>query len=154
MTPAIRELDKAGIEYRLHRFDGQAGDQGYGLAAATELNLNPKQVFKTLMITQGDQFACAMVPVDTQLNLKKAAKALGWKRAQMAEPKQAERETGYTVGGISPLGQRKRHRRLIDKSALDFHAVYFSGGQRGLDIELSPQALLDCGLEPALLADR
>lgn len=153
MTPAVRVLEQAGIPFRLHRFDAEPGDKGYGLAAAQALGLNPEQVFKTLMIHHGDQLACVMVPVNGQVNLKKAAKALGWKRAQMADVALAERETGYIVGGISPLGQRKRHRRLLDHSAQAFDVIYCSGGQRGLDIEIAPQSLIDCGVKWASLAD-
>ncbi|QGG80563.1 Cys-tRNA(Pro) deacylase [Litorivicinus lipolyticus] len=152
MTPAIVELERARLEFRVHRFKGDP-NQGYAVAAAEALGVSPRQVFKTLMVTNGRDHAVGIVPASGSLNLKHMAKSCGWKKAQMAAPADAERLTGYLVGGISPLGQKKRLARWLDTSAGDWPTVFISGGQRGLDIELAPQALLACGVKLASIAD-
>ena len=153
MTPAVRQLKAAGIAHRVHRFDAAPGDSGYGLAAAAALGVDPARVFKTLMATNGRDFAIGIVPANGSLSLKRLAAALGWKKASMADPADAERLSGYLVGGISPLGQKKRLPTLMDASAEQWPTIYVSGGQRGLDIEVAPQALLHLGVTQASVAD-
>jgi Cys-tRNA(Pro)/Cys-tRNA(Cys) deacylase len=140
MTPAIDQARKAGISFRVHEYVHDPRAEEYGLEAAQALGLDPERVFKTLLVTlDGDRkrLAVGIVPVQRLLNLKLIAKALRAKTAEMAEPKDAERATGYTVGGISPLGQKKLLPTVLDESALGFSTIYVSGGRRGLDLELS-----------------
>ena len=145
MTPAIEVLRAAGVEFSIHEYRHGADDIGFGfgLEAARELGLDPAVVFKTLVILVADRAAVAVVPVDTQVDLKAAAGAFGAKRAQMCPVADAERRTGYVAGGISPLGQRRRLATVIDTSALDHEHIYVSGGRRGLDIALSPADLIE-----------
>jgi Cys-tRNA(Pro)/Cys-tRNA(Cys) deacylase len=114
----------------------------YGLEAATALGKDPRTVFKTLVALVDGALTVAVVPVDARLDLKALAAACGGKRADMADPAAAERATGYVVGGISPLGQRRRLATVVDASALAFDAVLVSAGRRGLDVELSPADLV------------
>jgi len=144
MTPAIRELEKLKIPYRLNEYTPDKTQRGFGEAAALALGHDPKQVFKTLMaIVDADQRrpAIAIVPVSGSLDLKKLAAALGGRKAEMADPAYAEKRSGYVVGGISPLGQKNRHRTLIDESAMNFDTIYVSAGKRGLELALSPTDL-------------
>ena len=115
----------------------------FGTHAAEELDLDPAAVLKTLVIAHERDLAICCVPVDGHLSLKAAAKALGWKRAEMAEPAKAQRATGYVVGGISPVGQRRPLPTLIDASVADLPTVTVSAGQRGLSARLSPQDLAE-----------
>lgn len=145
MTPAVKLLDAKKVDYQLHRFEVEASDEGYGLAAAKALGVEPERVFKTLVVSfNGDAKALGVciLPVTGTLNLKQAAKAHGQKSAQMADPAIAEKTTGYVVGGISPLGQKKRLSTVLDASAEALEAIFVSGGKRGLDIELSTGDLL------------
>jgi len=117
---------------------------GYGMAAASALGQDPRQVFKTLLaVVDGEERkpVVAIVAVSDQLDLKKLAAASGGRKAVMADAALAERATGYVVGGISPLGQRKRFRTIIDITAINFATIFISGGKRGLEIELSPTDL-------------
>ena len=125
-----------------HAYVHDAGAASYGLEAATALGLAAEQVLKTLMVTVDGQLVVGIVPVSGQLDLKAVAAAVGGKRATMADPTDAERATGYVVGGISPIGQRRSHRTVLDESALSFDTVYVSGGRRGLDLGLSPGDLV------------
>ena len=146
MTPAVEAAKKAGIQFKIHEYphDAQSSSHtiGYGEEASALLGISPLQVFKTLVIsTNSKQLAIAIIPVSHQLNLKSAAKALNAKKATMADPHDAEKATGYILGGISPLGQKKRLRFVIDNSSSNFKTIYISGGRQGLEIELSPQDL-------------
>lgn len=143
MTPAINAARKAGVKFNVHKYDHDPASESYGLEAADALGVDPARVYKTL-IAASDQnrLVAALVPVACQLDLKALASAVGSKRAVMADLAEAERSTGYVAGGISPLGQRKPLRTVIDETALGFDTVYVSAGRRGLDIELSPSDLV------------
>lgn len=139
MTPAVNAARKAGIPFKLHEYEHDPNAQSYGLEAAEKLGFDPARVFKTLIIElDGGTLAVGILPVNAMLNMKQAARALKAKRAALAERQAAERATGYIMGGISPLGQKKRLAVALDDSALGFETIYVSGGRRGLDMELSP----------------
>lgn len=145
MTPAINLARKADIPYQVHSYEHDPDSESYGEEAAYILGQNPAQVFKTLVTALNDdnrQLAVAVVPVAGQLDLKALAVAAGVKKAAMAQPKDAERATGYVLGGISPLGQRKRLPLFLDETALNFATIFVSAGKRGLEIELSASDLL------------
>jgi Cys-tRNA(Pro)/Cys-tRNA(Cys) deacylase len=141
-TQATRAAAKAGVAFVLHEYDHDTGGgpEGYGLEAAAKLGQDPARVFKTL-IADADGPVVACVPVTGQLDLKALASAVGAKRAAMADAKDAERLTGYVTGAISPLGQRRRLRTVLDASAEAFETIYVSAGRRGLEIELAPADL-------------
>jgi Cys-tRNA(Pro)/Cys-tRNA(Cys) deacylase len=141
-TPATVALTRAGISFTLHEYAHDPRAESFGLEAAEALGLDPVRVFKTLMATVDTRLAVAVVPVSGQLDLKALARALGGSRAAMAERAAAERATGYVAGGISPIGQKRRHPTVLDASALDHPTVFVSGGRRGLDLELSPTDLV------------
>jgi Cys-tRNA(Pro)/Cys-tRNA(Cys) deacylase len=144
MTPAIKAAKKAKIAFTVHEYEHDPSADSYGLEAATALDIDEMRVFKTLLVSlQGGPapLAVGLVPVGYQLDLKAIAAAAKAKKASMAVPKQAERVTGYVVGGISPLGQKKRLPTFIDTSAAEFATVFVSAGRRGLEIELAPQDL-------------
>ncbi|CAH1043695.1 Cys-tRNA(Pro) deacylase [Halomonas sp. TD01] len=142
MTPAINSAKHSGIAFQLHEYQHDAAAQSYGLEAAEKLGVAAKQVFKTLVVSlDGKQLAVGIVPVTSQLGLKQIAKAAGAKKAAMAAPYDVERSTGYVLGGVSPLGQKKRLPTFIDDSAQTFSTLYVSAGRRGLEIELSPSDL-------------
>ena len=143
MTPAILLLNQHGITYVLHEYEHQASTKDYGLEAVAALNLNPNQVFKTLVCELTPiELAVAVVPVSSQLNLKAFAQAAGGKKARLADPKQVEAATGYVLGGISPLAQKKPLRTFIDHASDDHSTIYISAGRRGLEIEIAPKDLL------------
>lgn len=143
-TPATVTLDAAGIAYEVRAYEHDPAAQSYGLEAAEALGVEPGRVFKTLLVDlDGGALAVGIVPVDRQLDLKALAAALGAKRVTMAEPKVAERVTGYVVGGISPIGQKRALPTVLDDSAAGFETVLVSGGKRGMDLELSPEDLLE-----------
>jgi Cys-tRNA(Pro)/Cys-tRNA(Cys) deacylase len=156
MTPAVLELERAGCDHRVLEYDVDPAAGEYGREAAEKLGLPLAQVFKTLMAELADgELVVAVVPVDSRLDLKQLAAAASSKRASMAAPELAERRTGYVVGGISPFGQRRRHRTFVDGSADDHDEIYVSGGRRGLDIGVPPDALRDLlGASMAPLARR
>jgi Cys-tRNA(Pro)/Cys-tRNA(Cys) deacylase len=142
-TPAVQALLQAEVEHRLHEytFDGAPGQ--IGIRAAAAMGVAPARVFKTLMVVLDDkELVVAIVAVDRELDLKALAKAAGGKRAAMADVAQAERATGYVKGGISPMGQRRRHRTFLDAAALGQASIIVNGGKRGLQIELCPLDLL------------
>lgn len=142
MTPATKVLDKAGIAYTLHRYEHDPQAESYGGEAADKLGLDPAQVFKTLLAsTETGELLVAVVPVNGQLDLKLLAKAAGAKKMAMADPVAAQRSTGYLLGGISPLGQKKALRTFIDASAEQWSQLYISAGRRGLEIALQPADL-------------
>lgn len=148
MTPAIDLAKKRGLDYQIHEYTHDSQAASFGLEAAEKLGVAVTQVFKTLVVsTDNGDLAVAILPVDKTLNFKKMAKALSankllsCKKVQMADPKQVERSTGYVLGGVSPLGQKKRLKTVIDSSAQDQTTVYVSGGRRGLEIELPPAQL-------------
>ena len=142
-TPATRALDSAGIPYDVIEYTMTSHEDGYGQAVVAATGQSPEQVFKTLMVVHERTLVAAMVPVAGKLDLKAVARALGVKNVQMAPQAQAERATGYKVGGISALGQRQPHHSLLDVSAMSFDKIYISGGQRGLELGLAPQDLVD-----------
>lgn len=142
MTPAIKALDKKGIEYNLHQYEHDPDCQTYGDEAARKLGLDPGRVFKTLIAEQdGAILTVSVIPVSKKLDLKALAKKAGAKKAKMADKRDVERATGYLVGGVSPIGQKKRLATVIDESAQQFNTIFISGGKRGLDIELCPREL-------------
>jgi Cys-tRNA(Pro)/Cys-tRNA(Cys) deacylase len=142
-TPATVALERAGVAFTQHAYEHDPAATSYGLEAAAALGLTPASVFKTLLADVDGRLAVAIVPVTGQLDLKALAAALGAKRATMADPAAAERATGYVVGGISPMGQKKRLPTVVDATALDQPLIYVSGGKRGLDLGLDPHDLVD-----------
>lgn len=141
-TPATVALSRAGIEYTLHPYHHDPRAESFGLEAAAALGVDPARVFKTLLVSADGILAVGVVPVAGTLDLKAIARALGAGKAAMAEVAAAERATGYVAGGISPVGQRKAHRTVVDTSALDHDTILVSGGRRGLDVELAPADLM------------
>ena len=141
MTPATKLLKANKIDFSIHEYEHDANAKRFGLEAAEKLNLRVEEVFKTLLVTDEKNYFVAILPVHHQLNLKKVAQAVGAKKLKMSDPKDAERLTGYLVGGISPVGQKKRLKTVIDQSAQQLEKLYVSGGKRGLDIGLKPQDL-------------
>lgn len=141
-TPAMTALTRAGVDYTVHEFTPDPRETSYGLAAAAGLGLPPDAVFKTLVAQVDGTPVVAIVPVSTTLDVKALAAAHGGRRADVVEPREAERLTGYVVGGISPIGQRRRLPTYLDATAEGLSVVYVSGGRRGLDLGLAPADLL------------
>lgn len=141
-TPATSALTAAGVRFTVHEYAHDARAESYGLEAAEAMGVDPARVFKTLFADLDGALVVGIVPVAGQLDLKALARALDGRKASMADPRAAERATGYVVGGISPLGQRKAHPTVVDSSALDHETVFVSAGRRGLEVELSPAELV------------
>ena len=149
-TPATVALTAAGVAYTVHSYDHDPAHPSYGEEAAQAMGVSPDRVFKTLVADVDGALTVAVVPVAGQLDLKALAAAVGGKRAAMADPALAERTTGYVRGGISPLGQRKRLRTVLDASASAHDTICVSAGRRGLEVELAPADL--AALTGAVLA--
>ena len=144
MTPAIDLLKKVRASHAVHSYSHDPKAPSYGLEAAEKLGLEPARVFKTLLAaSEKGELLVAVVPVAGSLDLKALAVAAGVKKADMADPAAAQRATGYLLGGISPLGQKKRLRTFIDESARTFPTVFVSAGRRGLEVELAAAVLAE-----------
>lgn len=141
-TPATVALTRAGIAFEMHPYEHDPRAESFGLEAAEALGVAPERVLKTLLASLDGSLVVGVVPVTGQLDLKALARALGGSKAVMAEVAAAERATGYVAGGISPVGQKRRHPTVLDATALDHDTILVSGGRRGFDIELAPADLV------------
>jgi Cys-tRNA(Pro)/Cys-tRNA(Cys) deacylase len=141
-TPATLALEKAGVAFKLHEYDYDPSAARIGMQAAEALGIEPARLLKTLMARGGDTVICVLAPSDREVNLKKLATAAGVKSCAMLPALDAERITGYHVGGISPFGQKKRARVFVEQAALTFPQVLCNGGRRGLQVELTPADLI------------
>ncbi|WP_345268317.1 Cys-tRNA(Pro) deacylase [Nocardioides nanhaiensis] len=142
-TPATRVLAAAGVAFTVRPYEHDPrSQQSYGLEAATALGVDPARVFKTLLTRVDGDLTVGVVPVTGQLDLKALARAVGGSRAEMAPVADAERATGYVVGGISPLGQRRQLPTVVDAAAAEHATILVSAGRRGLDLELAPEDLV------------
>jgi len=143
MTPAITALETAGVSFTLHPYAHTGDADGFGDEAASKLGVEPGRMFKTLVVkTDADDLLLALVPVSARLDLKALRNLLGVSKVEMADPKIAERTTGYVVGGISPLGGRRQLPAVIDETVDLYDTVFFSAGRRGLQVELTPADLV------------
>ena len=141
-TPATSALEKAGLAFKLHEYDYDPNAERIGMQAADALGVSPSRLLKTLMAKAGGAVICVLIASDREVSLKKLAAAAGAKGAALLPPAEAERITGYHVGGISPLGQKKRVNVFIDAAALTHPTIIFNGGRRGLQIEIAPAELV------------
>ena len=141
-TLAVRRVALAGVDYKLHRYDHDPDAESYGEEAATALGVVAERVFKTLVTLVDDRHVVVVVPVSGELDLKALAAVLGARKAVMAHPVDAERVTGYVVGGISPLGQKRRLPVVVDTTASAWETIFVSAGRRGLELELAPADLV------------
>ncbi|WOH38419.1 Cys-tRNA(Pro) deacylase [Thalassotalea fonticola] len=142
MTPAINTANKHKIDYTIHHYIHNENALSYGLEAAEKLNVAANRVFKTLVVVnEQNKLLVAIVPVEQQLNLKRFAKASKSKKVAMADPKAVERSSGYVLGGVSPLGQKRLLPTVIDESAVLHQSIFVSAGKRGLEIEIAPNDL-------------
>lgn len=152
MTPAIDLLVKHKIAHQVHEYQHDPSCQAYGLEAAEKIGVTPELVFKTLVVKlDGKQLAVAIIPVAEKLSMKLISKAVKAKKAVMAEAMEVQRSSGYVLGGVSPLGQKRQLITVIDQSAATLEKMFVSGGRRGLDIELAPddiKALLKAQFAP------
>lgn len=143
MTPAINLLKKNKCDYKIHKYKHDPANTNYGLEAAHALGLDEKQVYKTLLVELNPkELAVGIIPVNKSMSLKNIASCLKAKSATMANKDEAQKITGYLLGGISPFGQKKLLKTVLDISAMDFDTIYVSGGRRGLDIEVKPSDII------------
>ncbi len=139
MTPAINLIKKNGIAHQVHEYSHDPSSESYGLEAAQRMGVSKQRVFKTLIVRlDSNELVVAVLPVSSMLSMRLIAKAMGAKKAVMAEKADVERSTGYVLGGVSPLGQKRRLKTVIDSSAEKHPLIYVSAGRRGLEIELDP----------------
>jgi Cys-tRNA(Pro)/Cys-tRNA(Cys) deacylase len=142
MTPGINAVKKAKAPHLIHQYTHDESSESYGVEAAEKMGVPEERVFKTLVVSlDNKELVVGVIPVSSMLSMKLIAKAAGSKKAAMADKSDVERSTGYVLGGVSPLGQKKRLRTIIDSSAKRYSTVYVSAGRRGLEIELSPDEL-------------
>lgn len=142
MTPAITCVRKAKVDHHVHKYQHNQSVKEYGSEAAAMLEVDQKRVFKTLVVElDGGELAVSLVAVFNQLSLRRCAAVLGAKSARLAEPKAVQRSTGYVLGGVSPLGQKRKLRTIIDQSALEHSTIFVSAGRRGVELELSARDL-------------
>ncbi|WP_231482823.1 Cys-tRNA(Pro) deacylase [Nocardioides sp. URHA0020] len=141
-TPATVALSRAGIAFTLHEYRHDPRAESFGLEAAEALGVEVGRVFKTLMSVVDGVLTVGIVPVSGQLNLKSLARAVGGSKAAMADVALAERATGYVAGGISPIGQKRTHPTVLDRSASEHATIFVSAGRRGLDLEIAPADLV------------
>lgn len=141
-TPAVRALATAGLQFELHSYRHDPDCESYGDEVVAALDVDPLRVFKTLIVEADTRLACAVVPVAHQLDLRRAASALDAKSVRMAERAAAERSSGYVVGGVSPIGQKRKLPTVVDETSLSWATVYVSAGRRGLELEVSPADLI------------
>jgi Cys-tRNA(Pro)/Cys-tRNA(Cys) deacylase len=142
MTPAVKALQKAKVGFKTHEYSHDPAAESYGLEAAEKMGVDATRVFKTLVVMlDAKDYAVGVIPVSNMLSMKQIAKAAGAKKAAMADKTDVERITGYVLGGVSPLGQKKRLKTFIDQSAQQQTTVFVSAGRRGMEIELNPQDL-------------
>ncbi len=142
MTPAILAAKRAGIEFHIHEYSHDADAASYGEEAAEKLDLPFERVFKTLVVDADGKLVVAVLPVSSSLSMKLLARAAGAKRATMAEAGQVQRSSGYVLGGVSPIAQKRLLPTFVDASAGEFPSIYVSAGRRGLEIEVAPPDLL------------
>jgi Cys-tRNA(Pro)/Cys-tRNA(Cys) deacylase len=143
VTPATRALTTAGVSFTVHAYEYDPDAESIGLQAASALGEDPARVLKTLMALVDGKPVCVVVPSDQEVSMKKLAAAVDGKSAQMMKPAEAERVTGFKVGGISPFGQRRAVKTVIEQGALAHDQVYVNGGKRGLQVRLSPRDVRD-----------
>ena len=146
MTPAVNVLNKNKVSYTLHEYSHDTASESYGLEAVEKLGIHANRVFKTLVVSLTNkelakELAVAVIPVSSKLSMKNIAKECGAKKAIMAEPNEVSRVTGYVLGGVSPLGQKRVLKTVIDSSAMDLTGIFISAGRRGLEIEMSAEDL-------------
>ncbi|WP_417565357.1 Cys-tRNA(Pro) deacylase [Marinobacter sp.] len=142
MTPGINAARKARVAHTIHEYNHDPASESYGTEAAEKTGVDPARIFKTLVVAIDEkELAVGIVPVTTMLNMKLIARAAGGKKAAMADKQAVQRSTGYVLGGVSPLGQKRKLRTFIDESGQSFETIFVSAGRRGLEIELAPQDL-------------
>lgn len=143
MTPGINTAKRANIFYRVHEYSHDPKSDSYGAEAAEKMEVAQERVFKTLVVRVGPKdLIVGVVPVSSSLDMKHIAKAVGVKKAGMAEPSDVEKSTGYVLGGVSPLGQKRKLATIIDSSAQKYPTIFVSAGRRGLELEVKPADLM------------